>query len=120
MTVANQAFPPFAHAVDFQAACSKWSPQDQNGAIWDVMDALPHVKASIWAFANGYSAWVTQCEQTLQGGLKPAMRQALGEVYSPLVVASQKAQALEPTFARAYADDLNRLQTRGARTLNVR
>jgi len=114
------AFPPFGHAVDFQAACSKWSPQDTNGAIWDVQAALPYVKSSIWAMVNGYSAWVTQCEQSLQGGLKAGMRQALGEVYTPLVTASQKAGDLERVFARVYADDLARVNTRGAKTLNAR
>lgn len=120
MTAANQAFPAFHHALDFQNLCAKWCPTDVNGAIWDVQAALPYVKSSVWAFTNGYSNWVTQCELTLQGGLKPAMQQALGEVYTSLVAASQKAATLERTFVKVYADDINRANTRGGRTLNTR
>jgi hypothetical protein len=120
-TAMSALFPPYSPAVDFHAACCKFQPIGANGqpSIWPLHDALPALKESVYAFTNGYSKIVANCEQTLEGGLHPAMRSAMAEVWAAMVVASRKVEELEPVFTRAYADAITRSQTRGRAAENV-
>ena len=113
------AFPAYAAAVDFYAAASKWSPGSQSGAIWNLEAALPLVRDSVFALANGYSTFTRNCERDLEGGLHPHMRGALAEVWNGLRAASLAAGALPKAFNDSYADRIAVRNVRGGQTTNV-
>lgn len=113
------AFPPAAYAYDFYAAAGKFTPGSDSGAVWRLEAALPLVADSIHLFGNGFTKFVSNCQDDLQGGLKPHMRAALTEVFKPLKDACAAADGLVPAFKKAYADDLARQATRGGHTTNV-
>jgi hypothetical protein len=117
----SSVFPPYNTAVDLYAACCKFQPVGPNGkpSIWPLHDALPALVETVYMFTNGYSKIVANCEQTLAGGLHPAMRSAMAEVWSAMVVASRAVEQLQPTFTRVYAEAIARANTRGRESENV-
>lgn len=117
------AFPALNAAIDFHTACAKWAPLDPNdnrkGSIWALEDALPYVRDSMMEICNGYGRFVVACERNLQGGLNPAMRDSMVQVWDSLTAASNQADELPATFAKVYAEAISRRAMAGGHTLNV-
>ena len=115
-------FPPQSHASSFYDACNQWQPigpDGRHGSIWTLQAALPWAQQSIALVANGWGAFVSNCEVTLEDGLHAGMRQAMNEVYRPLVAAANAAAGLQKVFGTIYAEDIARANTRGGHTRNV-
>lgn len=117
------AFPGRDIAVDFRSACAKWMPLNVNdaryGSIWTLKDALPGIRDSVYEVTNGFATVLYNCEVTLEGGLKTAMREGMVQVHKGLAAASTAAGALPDLFAKVYAEDEARRGIRGGQTLNV-
>ena len=117
----SRLFPPAHAAIDFYAACGKWSPLGDDGkpSVWTLYYALPEISTAINLVANGYTDLCASAEATLEGGLEPSMKNALSKVRTHLVHACTAAQDLKPTFVKAYADDFARANVRGGASRNV-
>jgi hypothetical protein len=117
----TRQFPAANHAADFLNACQKWAPFGPDGkpSIWPMYESLDPMKDSIYWFTHGYIKWVANCERTLDGGLHPAMKGAMAELWNALVGASRGAEKLKPTFVQVYGDAMARRATRGRQAENV-
>ncbi len=112
-------FPPRNSAADFWAACAKYTPGTDSGALFRLQAALPAMAEAAWYEANGWRLVAQRCQDDLQGGLKPEMAQVLADIYRLKAKAAQLATGLPAAFLRIHAEDVRRAQTRGAHTANV-
>ncbi len=112
-------FPPRNAAADFYAACVRYTPGTDSGALFRLQAALPEMVEACWLYANGWRMVSNRIAQDLQGGLKPEMAQVFADIYKLTAKAAELANGLPKAFLRIHADDVRRAQTRGGHTANV-
>jgi hypothetical protein len=115
-------FPGYHHAIDFRTASMKWAPVNPTtgkGSIWVLEQALDPLRDSVYEMTHGVAFVIANSERWLEGGLHPAMRDQLSQVYKGMAQASSASAELRGVFKKVYADALRRRETRGGHTLNV-
>ncbi len=112
-------FPPHNAAVDFFAACCKYTPGDDDGALFRLQAALPQMVETCWYYANGWRQIAGRVQADLKGGLKPEMAQVFADIFKLSAKAAMLAQGLPDAFLKIHSEDVRRFNTRGAHTANV-
>lgn len=115
----SQWFPPYNAALDFFAACNRYTPGSDSGALFRLQAALPFMAESAWFEANAWKKVADRVAVDLGGGLKPEMAQTFADIYRLKAKAAELAADLPAAFLKIHADDVRRAGTRGAHTANV-